>query len=170
MPKADATPRPRGTIRRRGNSFQVIVYAGIDPLTGNPLRLRESTTDEAEARRILRRLTASVDEQRHAKTNASFRVAMDAWLRTHEVEEITLASYEQYARVYLYPAFGAEPIGKVSARLLEEFYAELRRCSVRCDGQPSIEHRTSEPHDCRTVKHRRCPGRPPAAGRRLPAA
>jgi integrase len=108
------------------------VYAGLDPLTGRRLYLRESTADEAEARRILRRLTTQVDGQRHARTNASFRVAMDAWLRTHEVEETTHASYEQYARVHLYPAFGDEPIGKVTARLLEEFYAELHRCSARC--------------------------------------
>ena len=66
---------------------------------------------------------------------------MDAWLRTHEVEETTRARFEMYARVHLYPAFGDEPIGKVSPRLLEEFYAELRRCSARCDGRPFVEHR-----------------------------
>lgn len=99
-------------VRRRGNSFHVVVYAGQDPLTGRTLYLRESTTDEAEARRILRRLSSQIDEQRHARTNASFRVAMEAWLRTHEVEETTRASYEQYARVHLYPAFGDEPVGK----------------------------------------------------------
>ena len=42
-------------IRKRGRSYQVIVFAGYDPLTGRELRLRESTTDEAEAKRILRR-------------------------------------------------------------------------------------------------------------------
>jgi integrase len=156
--------RQRGAIRRRGRSFQVIVYAGLDPLTGRKLYLRESTTDEAEAQRILRRLTAQVDEQRHAKTNASFRTAMEAWLRTHEVEETTRASYAMYARVHLYPTFGDEPIGKVSPQLLEEFYAELRRCSARCNGRPYVEHRVAGPHECRTVKHRRRPGRPPAAG------
>ncbi|MCW2905155.1 MAG: integrase family protein [Streptosporangiaceae bacterium] len=111
MANLGARQRARGTIRRRGGSFQVILFAGYDPLTGRELRLRESTTDEAEAKRILRRLTAQVDEQRHAKTNASFRTAMEAWLRTHEIEESTRASYEQYARVHLYPAFGGEAIG-----------------------------------------------------------
>ncbi|MCW2905156.1 MAG: integrase family protein, partial [Streptosporangiaceae bacterium] len=52
----------------------------------------------------------------------------------------------------------------MSTRLLEEFYAELRRCSVRCDGQPYVEHRSGEPHECRTVRHRRPPGRRPAGG------
>ncbi len=164
MPRVAASRRQRGAIRQRGRSLQVIVYAGMDPLTGRKLYLRESTTDEAEAQRILRRLTAQVDEQRHAKTNASFRTAMEAWLRTHEVEETTRASYEMYARVHLYPAFGDEPVGKVSPRLLEEFYAELRRCSARCAGRQFVEHRVDGRHECRTVKHRRRPGRPPAAG------
>ena len=39
-----STNRPR-----RGRSLQVIVYVGLDPLTGKKLYLRESTTDEAEA-------------------------------------------------------------------------------------------------------------------------
>ncbi|GAA3249446.1 hypothetical protein GCM10017691_60530 [Pseudonocardia petroleophila] len=156
--------RSRGMIRRRGSSFQVVVYAGIDPLTGKKVHLRESVATEAEARKAVTRLCARVDQQRHAKTNASFKVAMEAWLRTHEIEETTRASYELYARVHIYPAFGDEPIGKVSTRLLEEFYAELRRCSVRCAGTPFLEHRTTEPHECRVVKHRRRPGRPPAGG------
>ncbi|WP_308283120.1 tyrosine-type recombinase/integrase [Pseudonocardia nigra] len=164
MAKKISTGRSRGHIRQRGNSFQVLVYAGNDPLTGKEIRLTASAKTEAEAKAILKRFRAQVDEQRQAKTNATFRVAMDAWLRTHDVEETTRASYEQYARVHLYPAFGDEPIGKVTARLLEEFYAELRRCSARCDGRPAIEHRTTEPHECRLVKHRRPPGRPPAAG------
>lgn len=164
MAQPAAKRRSRGGIRQRGASFQVIVFAGRDPLTGRKLYLRESTTDEAEARRILRRLTAQVDEQRHAKTNASFRVAMEAWLRTHEVEETTRTSYEQYARVHLYPAFGDQPIGKVTTQLLEELYAQLRRCSARCDGRPFVEHRVDEPHECQVVKHRRPRGRPPAVG------
>ncbi len=151
-------------MRRRGNSYQVLVYAGTDPLTGKELRLTESTTDEAEAYRVLRRLSAQVDEQTHARTKATFRAAMEAWLRVHEVEDTTRESYESYARLYLYPAFGDEPIGKITPRLLEEFYAELRRCRAQCDGRPAVDHRTDGPHECRTARHRRPRGRPPAAG------
>ena len=81
MPRMAAKSCQHGAIRQRGRSFQVIVYAGLDPLTGRKLYLRESTTDEAEATRILRRLTAQVDEQRHAKTNASFRTPMEGAAR-----------------------------------------------------------------------------------------
>ena len=164
MTRAAGKGRARGSIRRRGKSLQVLVYAGVDPLTGQRMYLSESTTDEAEARRILDRLRAEVNDQRHAKTRATFRAAMEAWLRVHEIEDTTRESYESYARLYIYPAFGDEPVGRIGPRVLEELYAELRRCRTRCDGRPAIDHRTDQPHECRSVRHRRPRGRPPAGG------
>lgn len=90
MARAGASRRPGRMIAAAACSRSWFSPATTRSL-GRELRLRESTTDEAEAKRILRRLTAQVDEQRHAKTNASFRAAMEAWLRTHEVEETTRA-------------------------------------------------------------------------------
>ncbi|MDQ3151698.1 MAG: hypothetical protein M3R63_08265 [Actinomycetota bacterium] len=42
MAKSSARVRQRGSIRKRGNSYQVRVSAGVDPLTGRELRLVES--------------------------------------------------------------------------------------------------------------------------------
>ena len=90
-------------------------------------------------------------------------MALDAWLRTHEAEESTLEGYRGYIRRTIRPALGDVPIGKVSPRLLEEFYADLRRCRARCRaGQPAVDHRTAAEHECRVVRHRRPPGRPSA--------
>jgi integrase len=45
--------------------------------------------------------------------------------------------------------------------MLEEFYAELRRCRHRCrNGEPATDHRTTSKHECRVVRHKRRPGRP----------
>jgi integrase len=100
-------------VRQRGNSFQVVVFAGRDPL--------------------LTRLLAQVDEQKqHPKTRATFRVAMDEWLRTHEVEVTTRASYVEYARVHLYPAFGDVPVGPVTA----EVFGGLLRRAARLSDSP----------------------------------
>lgn len=156
--------RPRGSIRRRGNSLQVNVYAGVDPLTGRRLYLSESTTDEREAERIMTRLLAQVDEQRNATTKATFRATLAEWLKMLEVEDTTREAYEIYIRRYINAALGDEPVAKISARMLEGFYAELRRCRARCDGKPAIEHRVDGPHECREVRHKRPPGRPPAGG------
>ena len=137
---------------------------GRRPLTGHELRLAESTSNEAEAKRILNRFRAQVDAQQNARTKATLGAAIDAWLRVHKVEENTRQGYEAYARKYIKPALGNVSIGKVTARLLEEFYAELRRCRLRCDGRPAIDHRTDEPHDCRVGRHRWPPGRRPVGG------
>ncbi|MFN2496325.1 MAG: site-specific integrase, partial [Pseudonocardiaceae bacterium] len=76
MAKAGDSRRQRGSIRRRGNSLQVLVYAGLDPLTGQRMYLSESTTDEAEARRILTRLRAEVESQQQARTRATLGTAL----------------------------------------------------------------------------------------------
>jgi len=60
--------RTRGQIRERGGSYQVLVFSGIDPVTGKRNYLSESTRDEKQAQRILRRLVAEVEAQRVART------------------------------------------------------------------------------------------------------
>jgi integrase len=89
VPRPTRKKRERGSIRRRGSSFLVEVYGGIDPLTGRRVYLNGSTTDEAEAERIRTRLLSQVDQQRHAKTKASLRTAIEEWLKIHEVGQST---------------------------------------------------------------------------------
>ncbi len=119
--------RRRGHIRKRGGSFQVLVYAGVDPLTGKDHYLTESTRNETEAQKILTRLLAAVDERRNPRTKATLGAAVESWLRTHEAEETTLDGYRGYVRRTILPALGDLPIAKITPQVLEEFYADLRR-------------------------------------------
>ncbi|MGD9986358.1 tyrosine-type recombinase/integrase [Pseudonocardia sp.] len=139
----------------------MVVYAGQDPVTGKRLYLTDSTTDEREAERIRRRFVAQVDDQRNVRTRATLGKTLESWLRTHEAEESTLDGYRGYIRRTIEPALGNVAIGKVTAQVLEELYADLRRCRHRCkDGEPVVDHRTTVPHECREVRHKRKPGRP----------
>ncbi|WP_436493396.1 site-specific integrase [Actinokineospora sp. HUAS TT18] len=151
-------------IRQRGNSLQVSVLAGTDPLTGKRLYLSASTTDLAEAKRIRTKFRAQVAEQRNARTKATFQFVIEEWLKVHDIEETTRQGYELYLRLHIGPALGDQPVSKISARVLEQFYAQLRKCSRRCGGRPQIDHRVDGPHECRTIKHWRPRGRMPAAG------
>lgn len=164
MARSSSTRRGRGSIERRGKSLRMKVFAGWDPVTKKRLYLSESTTDEKEAEKILTRLQAQVDKQRNARTRATFGYAVDKWMQLHDVEASSREANEIYVRRYVRPAIGDEPIHKISALVLESLYAELRRCRERCDGKPRIDHRVEGPHDCRLVKHKRPPGRPPAGG------
>jgi hypothetical protein len=87
------------------------VYAGIDPVTGRRRYLNGSTTDEAEAERILTRLLAQVDEERHARTNATLGYAIQEWLRDAELDEATRETYEMYTRVHINPILGTTHAG-----------------------------------------------------------
>ncbi len=121
VPKNGGKRRQRGSIRKRGNSLQVLVYAGIDPLTNQRMYLSESTTDEAEAERIRNRFLAQVDAQQNPRTRATLGAALDAWLRIHEVEANTRQGCEAYTRKHIRPALGDVPVGKVTAKTLEDF-------------------------------------------------
>ena len=151
------------------------MYSGSDPVTGRAHYLIESTKDEKQAAVIMRRLLTEVDEQRNPRTKATLGAALDAWLRVHEAEPNTLKGYEVYVRRHIKPALGEVPIGKINAQLLEEFYTQLRKCRVRCNGRVPIDHRVDGQHECRIVRHKRGPGsrrcsKPRLRGRRLRGA
>ncbi|GAA5026198.1 tyrosine-type recombinase/integrase [Actinopolymorpha pittospori] len=153
--KGASMRRMRGFVRKRGNSFQVLVYAGPDPLTGKDTYISESTRDRRQVEKVRTRLLAKVDQQRTGSTKVTLGYTIDAWLQVHEADERTLEGYRGYAERTIKPALGEVPIAKVSARVLEQFYAQLRRCRTRCNGKAYLEHFTDEPHECDQVVHRR---------------
>ena len=72
--------RKQGSIRKRGRTYQVRVYAGTDPVTGKDSYISESAPDEKSARRALRRLLTQVDEHHSARTKAELGHAKKAGL------------------------------------------------------------------------------------------
>lgn len=153
---ADAL-RKRGRIEQRGDSLRVVVYAGLDPVTGRRSYLRETIdgTNKAawrKAESARSRLVAQADKQQTATTNVRLGHAITEWLRTAELDDGTREMYRGYYRRNIEPVLGHEPLNKVTARVLETFYAELRRCRARCDGEPYIEHRSEGLHDCNAEK------------------
>jgi integrase len=141
VPKTPSKARAEGWSGAAGTPSRRSSSQAPTPVTGRQLYLRGSSTDEAEAKKILRQFKAQVAEQRHAKTRASLGSAIVSWLETHELEESTREIYVRYAERHIYPVFGEEPIGKVTTHVLERLYAELRRCGSRCGGRPFVVHR-----------------------------
>ncbi|MGW5366641.1 hypothetical protein [Actinopolymorpha pittospori] len=86
------------------HSFQVLVYAGPDPLTGKDTCISESTRDRRQVERIRTRLLAKVDQQRTGSTKVTLAYTLDAWLQVHEADERTLEGYRGYAERTINPA------------------------------------------------------------------
>lgn len=161
MAKRAGRTRERGHIRQRGGSYQVLMYAGIDPVTGKEVRLSDSTSDPDEAERILDRMRVEVANRKATRTKATLSYAIDECLRGHEVEETTRETYVGYIERTIRPALGKEPVESIGIKTIEDLIADLRRCSKRCrNGEPAVDHRTAAKHECRVVRHRRRPGRP----------
>lgn len=148
--------RPKGNIEQRGDALRVRCYAGMDPVTGKQVYLRETIpgTDDAAWKRAENKLTefrAQVLKQHSVTSSVPFSHAVDQWMRNGEIEDSTRAGYVNYIEHYIRPAIGKLPVSKVNARTLESFYTELRRCRIHCDGKPFIEkHKKSGDHDCVT--------------------
>jgi integrase len=147
------TGRTKGNIEERGDSLRVRLYAGIDPVTGRQSYLRETIpgTDDAAWRKADDKLTefrAQVLKQRNVASSVPFGKAVDEWMQNSEVVDSTRDGYVNYIERYIRPILGKQPVRKIDARVLEGFYAELRRCRTRCDKKPFVEHRVEGDHDC----------------------
>lgn len=128
--------RPRGHIEELASgSWRAIVYAGTDPLTGQPRRLRETTKTRAAAEVTLTRLQRQVDEEQQPKTAIMVRQAVVRWLEVAELEDTTRERYDDLIRLYIAPTVGNMQAGKLDAELLERFYSRLQRCRALCTGR-----------------------------------
>ncbi len=158
MGAAGSQGRQRGRIEERGKTLRVIVYAGVDPVTGKRSYLRQTIngTDRAaykRAEKALNKLLAQVDGQRSAPSSTSFSFALDEWMRTNEIEDSTRKAYRGYIDRTIRPNLGDTAVNKITARMLESFYTDLRRCRSQCNGKPFIEkHKKEGEHDCVTKK------------------
>ena len=82
--------RPRGHIRELpSGSFQVIVYAGTDPLTKKSRYLRETFKTYGAAEVALTRLQGQVDQNRQPKTDITLGQAISRWLEIAKLEDTT---------------------------------------------------------------------------------
>ncbi|MBB5955872.1 integrase [Saccharothrix tamanrassetensis] len=166
MGRVSAARRPKGSIRERGNSLQVRLYAGQDPVTGKPVYLVDTVrgTDVAAYRKAENKLAefrTQVNKQRSAESSVELSFALDEWLRTSDIEDSTRKTYVGYIERTIKPAIGGQPVKKVNARMMESLYTELRRCRARCDGKPYIEkHKSRDSHDCaeKKCKAHKCSG------------
>ena len=73
-------------IRKRGSTYQVRVFSGVDPVTGQKAYLTGSAPDEAQAIALRDRYRREIDENKAARTSITVGYLLDEWLTTHHVE------------------------------------------------------------------------------------
>ena len=123
-------------------SFRVSVYAGIDPLTRQQIRLRSTARDERQAQIELGKLLKEASEGRTPEADATMARLLDEYAAVAEWEVSTRQTNEGFIRRTIKPALGHPEVRKVRGPILDKLYTRLKRCGdLSCTGRPFTEHR-----------------------------
>jgi integrase len=154
--------RGSGSIRPKGNGFQVRVSAGRHPKTGKWVYLHETCKDEEEAEAARIRLVALVEAGKAIEAMETFGAAVQRWLESREEEVAagdlaaeTLSHYKNLAENHVIPVLGAMAVGSLERELVpaaEQLYKSIGKCRVRCQEVMEIEHYASGVGNARLVR------------------
>jgi integrase len=122
------------TIRKRRGGWQVIVYAGLDPLTGKQRQLtRQVNGSRRQAEKVEARLRTEVADGQHAGTRVkTLGELVDLWIERRAASDKpispdTVQDYRSLIAKKIKPALGSKRLHTVNARVLDAFYDDLRR-------------------------------------------
>jgi integrase len=122
------------TIRKRTKGWQVIVYAGLDPLTGKQRQItRQVNGSYRQAEKVEARLRTEVADGQHAGTRVkTLGELLDLWIERRAASDKpispdTVEDYRSLIAKKIKPALGGKRLHTVNARVLDAFYDELRR-------------------------------------------
>jgi integrase len=122
------------TIRKRRGGWQVIVYAGLDPLTGKQRPLtRQINGSRRQAEKVEARLRTEVADGQHAGTRLkTLGELVDLWIERRAASDKpispdTVEDYRSLIAKKIKPALGNKRLHTVNARVLDALYDDLRR-------------------------------------------
>jgi integrase len=141
-------------IRARRDGWQVIVYAGIDPVTGRQRQISHQVKgSRKQAEREETRLKAEVMAGRHRGTAAKTLGEMvEVYLDWREqngkpIGPTTIRSYRGLYEARIKPGLGKLRLPQVDPPALDRFYAALRKSgSLRKRGEPLSASRLRDVH------------------------
>jgi integrase len=122
------------TIRKRRGGWQVIVYAGLDPLTGRQRQLtRQVNGSRRQAEKVEARLRTEVADGQHAGTRVkTLGELLDLWIERRAASDKpispdTVQDYRSLIAKKIKPALDGKRLHTVNAQVLDAFYDDLRR-------------------------------------------
>jgi hypothetical protein len=122
------------TIRARTHGWQVIFYAGLDPLTGKQRQLtRQVNGSYRQAEKVEARLRTEVADGQHAGTRLkTLGELVDLWIERRAASDKpisphTLEDYRSLIANKIKPALGGKRLHTINARVLDALYDDLRR-------------------------------------------
>lgn len=118
---------------RGADSFQLIVYAGRDPVSGKDRYIRRAFRgSKRAAQQALARLVTEVGDGEHVGTDATFAELLERWYE-RSVPDWSPATAREHRSILdrqLVLALGAKAVTKLTTADIDSLYARLRKRGV----------------------------------------
>ena len=119
----------KGHVRRRGSSWELRAYVGVDPTTKRPkYSTRTFRGGKREADEALARFVTEVSGGGHAAKDTTLNELIRRWLDLvrEDLSPSTVRGYERIIRCYISPSIGRVSLAKLRTDQLDRFYSQLR--------------------------------------------
>ena len=119
----------KGHLRRRGNSWELRAYVGVEPTTGRAKYLtRTFRGGKREADEALARFVTEVSGGGHAAKDTTLSELIRRWidLVREDLSPSTVRGYERIIRCYIESDIGRVSLAKLRTDQLDRFYSKLR--------------------------------------------
>jgi integrase len=136
----------RGSVKKRGAGYSVIIELERDPVTG---KRRQKWHSGYPTKRAAERALAEMVNSVHSGTfveltNETVGEYLAQWLTAIEptIRPATHYSYSRNIRLHVVPRLGSVPLRRVDGGLLNALYAELLASGKRSNGGGGLSPRT----------------------------
>lgn len=119
----------KGYMRQRGQSWELRVFLGNDPVTGKQRYATKSVRGgKREAQRVLAEMVTEAERGLLVRTNATVGELLEAWfdLASRDFSPKTVKETRGIIDRYLTPAVGTVPLSKLRSSDLDRFYRRLQ--------------------------------------------
>jgi integrase len=118
------------------------VYAGTDPITRRPIRLRATAKTETQARIELGKLLEKARDGRSPEAGVTMTKLLAEYASIAQWDVSTRQTNGGFIQRTLKPSIGHLKVRQVNGEILDKLYARLMRCrDLSCTGHPFTEHR-----------------------------
>jgi integrase len=124
----EEVPGVKGFIRRRGESWELRAYAGVDPVSGKKRYVSRTVRGgKRDAQRELAAMVVTVERGMAARTSATVGQLLEAWFAVarEDFSPKTVKETKGMLDRYLAPALGHVSLGKLGAGDLDQFHRGL---------------------------------------------
>jgi integrase len=127
----------KGHIRKRGDSWELRVYAGTDAVTGKERTITKTFRGgKREAQRALAEFAADAQRGRLVRTSATVGELLEAWFdqARRDFSPKTIVETRGFIDRNLIPALGHVPLTRLKAGDLDRYYTRLTKSGSTSGG------------------------------------